>query len=250
VTSSQGGDLPGIGVELRRNAPSGSDRQRTIKFIHNNLIDQPGKNSSITSFRGFTDKLFENYAKRKRLFWTDIVALLSPGAVLNSNRIAEKPFVLLNVLRAIFDVIRWPVLVDSALRDPLGCACIIGLFLAVTYIKVVVLWLVIERSPVAARVDRPGIFSSVFYPLYHFVWNLLILRPLSVVAAIYWAILDKPDISIAVREDYEQTIPPCLPYPDAPWFSVWIAKEPSSPQVPVTPAGTPRGEASRNTVKT
>jgi hypothetical protein len=208
ITSSQGGDMVGIGRELGG---------RSVKFVHNNLINQPTKSS-------FFDKLFEVYAKQKRLFGLDILSLVSPKAVLDRNRMAEKPYVILKILHAIFDTIRWPVLIDSSLRDPFGVACIVGVFVLLLYLKVVVLWLVISRSPIAARVDRPTILTSILYPYYHFLWNLLILRPFSAIAALFWSILDKPDTSIAIREDYEQNIPPCLPYPDAPWYSVWRAQ--------------------------
>jgi len=222
ITAAQGGDFPGIGLEMLRDA--GTDGQRTIKFVHNNLINQEERLSSITSFRGFCDKLFLVFAKRKRLIGSDLAAFFSPAAVLNRTRLSEKPFVLLNILHTIFDLIRWPVVADSALRDPFGLGCILGLLMALTWIRVIVLWIVIERSPVAARIDRPSLLSAIFYPLFYAVWNLLILRPLSVLAGIFWTITDKPDTAIAIREDYEQNIPPCLPYPDAAWFSVWVAQ--------------------------
>ena len=216
LTAALGGDAVGMGIEALH-------IKRPIKFVHNNLINRFDKKSSIVDFEGFLDKLFLVHGRRKRLVWSDVKALLSPAAVLNRMRLAEKPFAFHNFLRAIFDSVRLPVLIASGLRDPVGLAAIIGVFIALMYVKLVVLWVVIERSPAAAKKDRPNFFTALYYPIHYVLWELVVLRPLSVFAGLFWSLLDTPDTCLAIREDYEQNLPPCLPYPDAPWYSIWIA---------------------------
>ena len=216
MTLALGGDAVGMGSEAMHIG-------RSIKFVHNNLIERRDVKSSMSSLRGFVDKLFLVHGRRKRLVFSHVKALISPSAVLNRMRLAEKPFAFHNFLRAIFDTIRLPILIASGLRDPLGLAAILALFIGILYVKLVVLWIVIERSPAAARKDRPNFFSALMFPIYHLLWELILMRPLSVLAGLFWSLHDNPDTSLAIREDYEQNVPPCLPYPDAPWYSIWIA---------------------------
>jgi hypothetical protein len=207
MTAASGGDFPAAGVNLFK--PGGIK----IKFISNCLIrmaPNPGN--------AWAGKMHA-FARRKRLWFTDLVSLLSPASLFNTNRLVSKPANLINLLANVFDFIRLPVLASSAMRDPVGLACILLLFIILQWIRIAVLSFAV--IPTASSKDRPGLGNSIIHPFIHLVYNITILRPLSIVFAVFGAVNDRPSQSIHEREDHEKTMPPCLPYPDAPWFSVW-----------------------------
>lgn len=209
LTESSGGDFPGAGIEILK-----SDRKNRIQFVSNNLIEVKDKRAYST-----IEKLYLDLARRKRLLFSDIVALISPAALLSKIRLASKPKTLYYVMAAVFDFIRLPVLFASALRDPIGLGGMIGLVLVLQWVRMIVLSVVL--IPQSCRKDRPGIVSAMLFPVFHILWNIVVLKPLSIVCAVFWSLNDRPGIALLEREDYEHNIPPCLPYPDAPWFTVW-----------------------------
>ena len=105
----------------------------------------------------------------------------------------------------------------------MGLGLIVVSFLLLQWVRLTVLSVVI--IPNAVRKERPSFLTQVMYPFVFFFYDLLVLRPLAIVAAVLWAVNDQPGQSIHEREDYEKDIPPCLPYPDAPWFSAWVPIE-------------------------
>lgn len=208
LTESFGGDFPGSGINVVR------QEGRKIKFVSNALIKVNGSNVNVDCYDG----LF-TAARRKRLIFTDFTSLFSPRSLFNLNRLSSKPSNLVRLLRFIWDTIRVPVLLSTALRDPLGLGFVLVIFMMLEWIKVTVLSTAL--IPSVSRKERPSFVTSLLYPLVFVFYDLLILRPASMVAALLWAISDRPGQSIHEREDYEKDIPPCLPFPDAPWFSAW-----------------------------
>ena len=209
LTESNGGDFPGAGIEIFK-----SDRKNRIKFVSNNLIEVKDKRAYST-----VEKLYLDLARRKRLLFIDIRALISHAALLSKIRLASKPKILCHVIAAVFDFIRLPVLFASALRDPIGLGGMIALVLVLQWVRIFVLSVVL--IPQSCRKDRPGMVSAMLFPVFHILWNIVVLKPLSIVCALFWSLSDRPGMAILEREDYEHNIPPCLPYPDAPWFTVW-----------------------------
>jgi hypothetical protein len=92
--------------------------------------------------------------------------------------------------------------------------------LILQWVKVITLAIVV--LPASVKKERPTFFTALVYPVVYFVYDLILLRPTALVAAVLWSVNDRPGQSIHEREDYEKDVPPCLPYPDAPWFSVWL----------------------------
>jgi hypothetical protein len=209
LTEANGGDFAGAGIEVVRQPG------RKIKFLSNAFIKVNGAPAD-TNFSGLFDA-----ARRKRLVFTDVNSLFSPSSIMNKNRVASKPANLVRLMRFFWDTIRLPVLISTALRDPLGLGVIVAFFLLIDWIRLSVL--AIAVIPNAVRQERPTLLTQMLYPLVYFFYDLMILRPLAVVAAVFWAVNDTPNQSIHEREDYEKDIPPCLPYPDAPWFSAWTS---------------------------
>lgn len=185
-----------------------------IKFVQNAWVVNHTWDSSFSSMRGLADKLYLNFASRKRLIVQDLKTSLSPYSWLSLSRLAAKPMSFIHLFNHILDVIRYPVLIASVLRDPVGLGFIVGLYLVLLWVKMIVMALV-------AKENRSGFFSSLVWPGVHFIVNLLVLRPLSIVAGMFWTLRDRPVSSIQDREDQEGSIPPCLPFTDAHWFSVW-----------------------------
>lgn len=220
-TQSHGGDFPGAGLNLLKSGINNCVSETLkIKFISNCTVKVTTcENGSESSFEKFHRKLFLTFARKKRLWATDLASLLSPASVLNPNRIVSKPLNLVDVLANVFDFIRLPVLLSSALRDPIGLGFILVMFMTLQWLRIAVLSFTI--IPSGSRKQRPAFFSALIYPVFHLVYNLCLLKPLSIMAAAVWSVNDRPAQSIHEREDHEKTIPPCLPFPDAPWFSVW-----------------------------
>ena len=213
LTEANGGDFAGAALELLKPLPSETCVNRKIKFVSNTQIRING--DSGVSF----PSLFA-IARRRRLVFTDIASLLSPMSLLNLNRLAAKPANLVHVLQAVFDAVRLPVLLASGLRDPIGVVAIVGLVLVLQWIRVITLSIVV--LPPAVKKERPSFFTVLMYPIVYVVYDLALLRPAAVVAAVFWSVNDRPAQCIHEREDYEKDMPPCLPYPDAPWFSAWL----------------------------
>ena len=206
TTAGLGGDFNGLGTELLRYSKKCDSRR--VKFVPDTL--------STWKASTLGDTLIVE-ARKRRLFFEDCVSIISPTSILNLSRLAAKPVVFGRILNAVFDLIRLPVLFSSALRDPVGLGAMFLLIIVFTYSKVGILVYGLIRF----KTDRPGIFSVISYPFIHCFWTLLIIRPAAVITAFVWALHDSPGPGIAEREDFNETIPPMLPYPQAPWFTVW-----------------------------
>lgn len=218
MTEGNGGDFPGAGINLVRAGMTSNPDVRKIKFISNSLV-HINNGLSQSTFDRFINVLFLKFARRKRLWFTDFLSLLSPASVFNVNRIPSKPVNLINLLSHVFDFIRLPVLFSSALRDPIGLGFILTLYICLQWIRVAVLSIAI--IPSGSRRDRPALTTALGFPFFQLVCNLCLLKPLSIIGAVVWSVWDRPAQSLHEREDHEKTVPPCLPFPDAPWFSVW-----------------------------
>lgn len=212
LTRADGGDFAGAGINVVRTS------SRRIKFVSNALIRINGIEDA-----GY-ETLFSS-ARKKRLIFTDCLSLLSPSAICNFNRLSSKPTNLVHVMQFIWDAIRLPVFISTAFRDPIGLGFIIVLVMVLEWIKIVVLSTVV--IPASVHEERPSFFTGLVYPVVYLLYDMLVLRPVAIVAAVLWAVADHPAQSIHEREDYEKDIPPCLPYPDAPWFSAWQPIDPS-----------------------
>ena len=208
LTEANGGDFAGAGINVVRQPGL------KIKFISNAFIKLNGSESD-TAF----SSLFAA-ARRRRLVFTDFTSLLSPSSIMNTNRLSSKPANIVRLLRFLWDLIRLPVLLSTVMRDPIGLGLIIVFFLLLQWVRLTVLSIVI--IPSAVRKERPSISTQILYPFMYFFYDLVVLRPLAIVAALLWAVNDRPGQCIHEREDYEKDIPPCLPYPDAPWYSAWV----------------------------
>ena len=206
-TRAFGGDFGALGHALLRNSTTLD--QRVIKFAPHSPVK--------IRQEGFLDS-FVARARSQRKVLSALVSLISPSSILNKNRIASKMFDLKKILSSIFDTIRLPVFFSSAMRDPIGLAAIVLLYIILVYVKAGVLSYCIIRS----SNDRPKFGNILLYPWIHFFGYILILRPLSICAAFNWAMHDhQPGQSISTREDFDENMPPVLPYPEAPWFTVW-----------------------------